>query len=125
MSDDDDFTFTFTDENSDIPESMKARIEEESFSLATGIMYIVFDPSDIDRVTVRAYDTTDTEDVGPAHVLMQGMLNLLETDYDYLMQVGHEATIQQIVQNSKEDTKKLVVEEVYDNVIKVKFSEDN
>ena len=41
------------------------------------------------------------------------------------MQVGHEATIEQIVQNSKEDSKKLIVEDVYDNVIKVKFSEDN
>ena len=125
MNDDDDFSFTFTQDDSDIPEEMKSRIEEESFSLATGRMYIVFDPSDIDSVTVRAYDTTDTQDVSPAHVLMQGMLSLLETDYDYLMQLGHEATIDQIVQNSKEDTKKLVVEEVYDNVIKVKFSEDN
>ena len=103
---DDDFTFTFTDDDSDLPEDMKSRIEEESFSLATGRMYIVFDPSSIDSVTVRAYDTTDTDDVGPAHILMQGMLNLLETDYDYLMQVGHEATIEQIVQNSKEDSKK-------------------
>ena len=43
------------------------------------------------------------------------------------MQLGHEATLEQIVEKSKEneDSRKLIVEDVYDNVIKVKFSEDN
>ena len=52
---------------------------------------------------------------------------LRATDYDYLMQLGHEATLEQIVEKSKEneDSRKLIVEDVYDNVIKVKFSEDN
>jgi len=78
-------------------------------------------------VSVRAYDTSDSKDVSAAHILQQGMLSLLETDYDYLMQLGHEATLEQIVEKSqeKEESKKLIVEDVYDNVIKVKFSEDN
>jgi len=78
-------------------------------------------------VNVRAYDTSSAKDVSAAHILQQGMLSLLESDYDYLMQLGHEATMEQIVDKSKDkrDSKSLVVEEVYDNVIKVKFSEDN
>jgi hypothetical protein len=44
------------------------------------------------------------------------------------MQLGHEATMEQIVEKSKQkeqDSNKLIIEDVYDNIIKVKFSEDN
>ena len=42
------------------------------------------------------------------------------------MQLGHEATLDRISEEqAKKDSKKLTVEEVYDNVIQVKFSEDN
>ena len=106
---------------------MRERIEEETFFLSPNRLYIVFDPEGFDKVSVRAYDTSDTKDVSAAHILQQGMLSLLETDYDYLMQLGHEATLEQIVEKSKEkeESNKLIVEDVYDNVIKVKFSEDN
>ena len=124
MSDD---GFTFEPEDDLINDEMRERIEEETFFLSPNRLYIVFDPEGFDKVSVRAYDTSDTKDVSAAHILQQGMLSLLETDYDYLMQLGHEATLEQIVEKSKEneDSRKLIVEDVYDNVIKVKFSEDN
>ena len=53
------------------------------------------------------------------------MLSLLESDYDYLMQLGHEATLERIEERAQESKRKMSIEEVYDNVIKVKFSEDN
>lgn len=119
--------FTFEPEDDLIDDEMRDRIEEETFFLAKDRLYIVFDPEGFDKVNVRAYDTSEVEDVSAAHILQQGMLSLLESDYDYLMQLGHEATMEQIVDKSKDkkDSKSLVVEEVYDNVIKVKFSEDN
>ena len=119
--------FTFEPEDDLIDDEMRDRIEEETFFLAKDRLYIVFDPEGFDKVNVRAYDTSEGEDVSAAHILQQGMLSLLESDYDYLMQLGHEATMEQIVDKSKDkrDSKSLVVEEVYDNVIKVKFSEDN
>ena len=119
--------FTFEPEDDLIDDEMRDRIEEETFFLAKDRLYIVFDPEGFDKVNVRAYDTAEVEDVSAAHILQQGMLSLLESDYDYLMQLGHEATMEQIVDKSKDkrDSKSLVVEEVYDNVIKVKFSEDN
>ena len=98
--------FTFEPEDDLIDDEMRDRIEEETFFLAKDRLYIVFDPEGFDKVNVRAYDTSD---------------------YDYLMQLGHEATMEQIVDKSKDkrDSNSLVVEEVYDNIIKVKFSEDN
>ena len=119
--------FTFGPEDDLIDDEMRDKIEEEAFFLARDRLYIVFDPEGFDKVSVRAYDTSDTKDVSAAHILQQGMLSLLETDYDYLMQLGHEATLEQIVEKSreKEETNKLIIEDVYDNVIKVKFSEDN
>tara|TARA_R110000796_G_scaffold104931_3_gene214916 strand:+ start:1916 stop:2311 length:396 start_codon:yes stop_codon:yes gene_type:complete len=130
---DDDYEgFVFTsgdvmeDEDSLIDEAMRNRISEETFFLAPDRLYIVFDSIGVDKVTVRAYDTLDATDVSAAHILQQGMLSLLETDYDYLMQLGHEATLDRISEEqAKKDSKKLTVEEVYDNVIQVKFSEDN
>tara|TARA_R110000744_G_scaffold140657_3_gene251926 strand:- start:648 stop:1043 length:396 start_codon:yes stop_codon:yes gene_type:complete len=130
---DDDYEgFVFTsgdgieDSDSLIDEAMRNRISEETFFLAPDRLYIVFDSIDVDKVTVRAYDTLDATDVSAAHILQQGMLSLLETDYDYLMQLGHEATLDRISEEqAKKDSKKLTVEEVYDNVIQVKFSEDN
>jgi|TARA_A100001391_G_scaffold67085_1_gene42837 hypothetical protein len=124
MSDD---GFSFDPEDDLIDDEMRERIEEETFFLSPGRLYIVFDPQGFDKVNVRAYDTSDTKDVSAAHILQQGMLSLLETDYDYLMQLGHEATLERIVEKSKEkeDNNKLIVEDVYDNIIKVKFSEDN
>ena len=102
-------------------------MSDDGFTFDPNRLYIVFDPEGFDKVSVRAYDTSDTKDVSAAHILQQGMLSLLETDYDYLMQLGHEATLEQIVEKSKEkeESNKLIVEDVYDNVIKVKFSEDN
>jgi len=130
---DDDYEgFVFTSgegtegEDSLIDEAMRNRISEETFFLAPDRLYIVFDSVGVDTVTVRAYDTLDATDVSAAHILQQGMLSLLETDYDYLMQLGHEATLDRISEEqAKKDSKKLTVDEVYDNVIQVKFSEDN
>jgi len=120
--------FTFEPEDDLIDDEMRDRIEEETFFLARDRLYIVFDPEGFDKVSVRAYDTSDAKDVSAAHILQQGMLSLLETDYDYLMQLGHEVTMEQIVEKSKQkeqDSNKLIIEDVYDNIIKVKFSEDN
>jgi hypothetical protein len=104
--------FTFEPEDDLIDDEMRDRIEEETFFLAQDRLYIVFDPQGFDKVSVRAYDTSDAKDVSAAHILQQGMLSLLETDYDYLMQ-------------KEQDSNKLIIEDVYDNIIKVKFSEDN
>jgi len=123
LMDDDGFTFELEDDL--IDDEMRDRIEEETFFLSPDRLYIVFDPQGFDKVNVRAYDTSSVKDVSAAHILQQGMLSLLETDYDYLMQLGHEATMEQIVEKTKESSNKLIVEDVYDNVIKVKFSEDN
>lgn len=131
MSDDDDeegFFFTKYLEQKEeeiLDDAMQKRISEETFLLAKDRLYIIFDPVSLDKVNVRAYDSSDCEDVTAAHILQQGMLSLLETDYDYLMQLGHEATIDQIKDLSESYTKKAKIEDVYDNVIKVRFSEDN
>tara|TARA_R100001369_G_scaffold42439_1_gene68652 strand:- start:2676 stop:3071 length:396 start_codon:yes stop_codon:yes gene_type:complete len=131
MTDDDDgFIFTIgnelSDEDSLIDEAMRNRISEETFFLSPDRLYIVFDPVSVDKVTVRAYDTSDAGEVNAAHILQQGMLSLLESDYDYLMQLGHEATLNSIEEEqSKENRKKVSVDDLYDNVIRVKFSEDN
>ena len=84
--------FTFEPEDDLIDDEMRDRIEEETFFLSPDRLYIVFDPQGFDKVNVRAYDTSSAKDVSAAHILQQGMLRLLETDYDYLMQLGHEAT---------------------------------
>jgi hypothetical protein len=109
-----------------VDEEMKKKISEETFFLSPDRLYIVLDPISVDKVTVRAYDTSDSEELSAAHILQQGMLSLLETDYDYLMQIGHEATLESISEHrSKEDNAKITVDEVYDNVIRVEFSKDN
>ena len=128
MSDNDDNGFFFSLEKGEeafIGEELKSKVEEESFALSQSRLYLVFDPSSIDSVSVRAYDTTNSDEVTAAHILLQGMLSLLETDFDYLMQLGHEATMEQLHEKSNKSKPKLTVEEVYDNVIKVKFSRDN
>ena len=122
---DDGFTFN-PDEDSVMDEEMKKKISEETFFLSPDRLYIVLDPISIDKVTVRAYDTSDSEELSAAHILQQGMLSLLETDYDYLRQIGHEATLESISEHrSKEGSTKITVDEVYDNVIRVEFSKDN
>ena len=129
--DEDFFIFNSEDIDSDsdedliIDNGLKERIAEEAFFLSSDRLYIIFDPISIDKVSVRAYDCSNKEDVTAAHILQQGMLSLLESDYDYLMQLGHEATLERIEERAQESKRKMSIEEVYDNVIKVKFSEDN
>ena len=127
--DEDFFIFNSEDIDSDedliIDNGLKERIAEEAFFLSSDRLYIIFDPISIDKVSVRAYDCSHKEDVTAAHILQQGMLSLLESDYDYLMQLGHEATLERIEERAQESKRKMSIEEVYDNVIKVKFSEDN
>ena len=114
-----------SDEDLIIDNGLKERIAEEAFFLSSDRLYIIFDPISIDKVSVRAYDCSHKEDVTAAHILQQGMLSLLESDYDYLMQLGHETTLERIEARAQESKRKMSIEEVYDNVIKVKFSEDN
>lgn len=128
--DDEGFIFTVGSDldakDAVIDENMRNRIAQETFFLAPDRLYIVFDPSATNKVTVRAYDTLDGSEVGAAHVLQQGILSLLESDYDYLMQLGHEATLERMQEEkSKGDNTKFTIDELYENVIRVKFSEDN
>ena len=71
MSNEDDVLegFTFKPEDNEIPENIKKRIEEESFGLQEGRLYIVLDSTNDDSVDVRCYDTTSTDDISPAHFM--------------------------------------------------------
>ena len=81
----------------DLDISMQKRISEETLHLAEGRMYMIFDSTSADKVTVRAYDATCSEDITPAHVLLQGIMAIMNSEYEYLMQLGHEETFMQLI----------------------------
>ena len=60
-----------SDEDFIIDSGLKERIAEEAFFLSSDRLYIIFDPISVDKVSVRAYDCSNKEDVTAAHILQE------------------------------------------------------
>ena len=118
MSDDDTF------DTKDIEKASKEEKENialESFQLADERLFIVIHPRGNGRVDVRSYDTTDADDINDGHVLLQGLISMLDCSYDFLMECGHKEIVRKL---QLELDSSNGVESISDNVIRVKFNKD-
>tara|TARA_R100000988_G_scaffold103794_2_gene85173 strand:+ start:1399 stop:1785 length:387 start_codon:yes stop_codon:yes gene_type:complete len=124
MSNEDDVLegFTFKPEDNEIPENIKKRIEEESFGLQEGRLYIVLDSTNDDSVDVRCYDTTSTDDISPAHVMCHGMLEILNNEHNYVTSVGHDVILNFMSEAKKENEEAVITkQDLGSNIINVNF----
>tara|TARA_R100000808_G_scaffold3415_3_gene12204 strand:+ start:8633 stop:8986 length:354 start_codon:yes stop_codon:yes gene_type:complete len=114
------------DENKIVPlfEDEQRNIAMESMQLAEDRLYIVLHAKDDDNVSLRMYDTTDSEDVTGAHVLLHGLMYLLDNKYDEVVNYGHEAIVESLAYFEEEE-EDFNVKNKSDNVVSVKFSKDN
>ena len=79
-----------------LPESEQTDIAMESMQLADSRLYIILHAKDEDNVSVRMYDTTGGEEITGAHVLLHGLIHLLDNDYDEVVEYGHQAIIEKL-----------------------------
>ena len=97
--------------NTKIPkldEDLKKRIAYESFQLSENRLHLIFEPDGEEKVSIRAYDTVGGNDITAAHILVQGIISTLEDDYEYIMQLGHEATIKRLESVSQHERNKSI-----------------
>jgi hypothetical protein len=105
-----------------LPESEQHHIAMESMQLAEDRLYIILHAKDTDNVSVRMYDTTESEEVTGAHVLLYGLMHLLDNNYDEVVSYGHNSIIEKLVDFGEEE---FDIKDLSDNVVHVKFSKDN
>ena len=115
--------FVYNKEEEDvIPDDLKRRIEEESFGLVEGRLYIVLDSTNNESVNVRCYDTTSKEEISPAHVMCHGMVEIMNSENDYVLSVGHEMVMNYLNEAKQENEEvNITAQDLGNNIIKVNF----
>ena len=94
----------------------------EVSSLLPDRCYLILSQTDDDNVSMSVYDTTDidsdSDDVNPAQVLIQGLLEIMESDIEQVLEAGM-ARISLLDMEQKMSS----IESRYvgDNIIKVDF----
>ena len=63
-----------------LPDADQTDIAMESMQLADDRLYIILHARSEDNVSVRMYDTTGSEEITGAHVLLHGLIHLLDND---------------------------------------------
>lgn len=114
--------FIINENDIDVPEDVKRRIEEESFGLVEGRLYIVLDSTNNHSVNVRCYDTTDKKEISPAHVMCHGMIEIMNTENDYVLSTGHEMILKYLDEARRDNEDAVLTpEDLGNNIIKVNF----
>lgn len=114
--------FVYNKEDDAIPDDVKRRIEEESFGLVEGRLYIVLDSTNNESVNVRCYDTTNKEEISPAHVMCHGMVEIMNSENDYVLSVGHEIVMNYLNEAKQENEEvNITAQDLGNNIIKVNF----
>tara|TARA_Y100000296_G_C4960718_1_gene150830 strand:+ start:160 stop:534 length:375 start_codon:yes stop_codon:yes gene_type:complete len=124
MDDEEDVenTINLNTEKQLLPENVQKRIAIESMQLADDRLYIVLDCVETSHVAVRMYDTTDNEEVTGAHVLLHGIIHMLDNHYEEIVDYGH-MTILENLSELEEGVGS--IQAIDDNVVRIKFSKDN
>jgi len=105
-----------------LPDADQTDIAMESMQLADDRLYIILHARSEDNVSVRMYDTTGSEEITGAHVLLHGLIHLLDNDYDEVVEYGHQAIIEKLMESGEEEFN---IRDLSDNVVHVTFSKDN
>ena len=114
--------------------------EMEKASLLKNRLYLILNNQDSDSFTMTAYDTTEPdvielEDVSAGMVILNGMIELIENDFDKVWDAGMarisfinlaqsfraEFEDDEDAENLQEATDKVIERE--DNIVKVNFGE--
>ena len=122
--DDDYINKVFSAEDlSRLSEEERREIQVEGLQLAAGRLYMVILPQVPGKVSVRCFDTTSESLNSSAHILLHGLLTVLETSYEDVMKLGHESIVQELMEGLGEAEEKKPRYESVDNIIKVNFPE--
>ena len=105
-----------------LPDAEQTDIAMESMQRADDRLYIILHARSEDNVSVRMYDTTGSEEITGAHVLLHGLIHLLDNDYDEVVEYGHQAIIEKLMESGEEEFN---IRDLSDNVVHVTFSKDN
>ena len=108
---------------SKLSEEERREIQVEGLQLAGGRLYMVILPEGPGKVSVRCFDTTSESLNSSAHILLHGLLTVLETSYEDIMKLGHESIVQELMEGLGESEEKKPRYESVDNIIKVNFPE--
>ena len=108
---------------SKLSEEERREIQVEGLQLAGGRLYMVILPERPGKVSVRCFDTTSESLNSSAHILLHGLLTVLETSYEDIMKLGHESIVQELMEGLGESEEKKPRYESVDNIIKVNFPE--
>jgi len=123
--DDNDINKIFSQEDlSKLSEEERREIEVEGMQLAQGKLYMVLSPDGETKVSVRCYDSTGESLTTAAHIMLKGLLTIMETSHEEVMKLGHECILWELLHdlNEGDDTsEKKSTYEVSDNIIKVTF----
>ena len=119
--DDDYMNKVFSAEDlSKLTEEERREIQVEGLQLASGRLYMVIIPEGPGKVSVRCFDTTSESVNTAGHIMLRGLLTVLESSYEQIMKLGQENIIQELMQGLEESEEEAPYE-VADNIIKVNF----
>ena len=120
--DDDYMNKVFSAEDlSKLTEEERREIQVEGLQLASGRLYMVIIPEGPGKVSVRCFDTTSESVNTAGHIMLRGLLTVLESSYEQIMKLGQENIIQELMQGLGESEEEKAPYEVADNIIKVNF----
>ena len=108
---------------SKLSEEERREIQVEGLQLAGGRLYMVIIPEGPGKVSVRCFDTTSESLNSSGHILLHGLLTVMETSYEDIMKLGHESIVQELMEGLGESEEKKPRYESVDNIIKVNFPE--
>lgn len=94
----------------------------EVSSLLPDRCYLILSQTDDENVSMSVYDTmdfdSDSDDISPAQVLIQGLLEIMESDIEQVLEAGM-ARISLLDMEQKTST--IGSQHIGDNIIKVDF----
>ena len=111
----------FQEDLSKLSEKERRAIEVEGMQLAQGRLYMVLSPEGETKVSVRCYDSTGNSLTTAAHIMLRGLLTIMETSHEEVMRLGHECILWELLDDLNGGDEKKPEYEVADNIIKVNF----
>lgn len=113
----------FSEEDlSKLSEDERTQIRLEGMQLAYGRLYLVIVPEEETKVSVRCYDTTGDNLGSAGHILLRGLLTVMESSFEDIMRLGHESIVYNLLDGLGEKKENDPVYEISDsNIIKVNF----
>ena len=82
---------------------------------------MVLTPEGETKVSVRCYDSTGDSLTTAAHIMLRGLLTIMETSHEEVMRLGHECILWELLDDLNGGDEKKPEYEVADNIIKVNF----